>query len=103
MCAFLILSKQRLDYSPQNSVGAAVRGIITRLYMARFKVLTAASVNMAVFWDVVPCSQVDTDRRFRSTYCLHHQGETTRRSILANSHLLTRLHKNLESYQIESF
>jgi hypothetical protein len=25
---------------------------------------------MAVFWDVVPCSLVDADRRFRGAYCL---------------------------------
>jgi hypothetical protein len=30
--------------------------------------------KMAVFWDVVPSSLVDTNRRFRGAYCLHHQG-----------------------------
>jgi hypothetical protein len=30
---------------------------------------------MAVFWDVVPCSLVDIDLRFRGVYCLHHQGD----------------------------
>jgi hypothetical protein len=29
-------------------------------------------VRMAVFWDVVLCSLVDTNRRFRETYCLQH-------------------------------
>jgi hypothetical protein len=29
---------------------------------------------MAVFWDVTPCSLIDTDRSFRGTYCLHYQG-----------------------------
>jgi hypothetical protein len=38
----------------------------------RFQVLTAASMKLRVFWDVVPCSQVDVDRRFRGAYCLHH-------------------------------
>jgi hypothetical protein len=41
----------------------------------RFQVLTAMSMKMAVFWDVAPCSLVDIVRRFRGTYCLHHQGE----------------------------
>jgi hypothetical protein len=27
-----------------------------------------------VFWDVAPCSLVETDRRFSGAYCLHHQG-----------------------------
>jgi hypothetical protein len=27
-----------------------------------------------VFWDVVPCSQIDVERRFRGAYCLHHHG-----------------------------
>jgi hypothetical protein len=59
---------------------------------------------MSVFWDVGPCSYVDTDRRFRDAYCLHYQVkrrddegskhlwsvgfyETTRRSIPKDSHL----------------
>jgi hypothetical protein len=31
--------------------------------------------KMAVFWDVAPCSLVDTDGRFREAYFLHHQGD----------------------------
>jgi len=31
-------------------------------------------IKMAVSWDVAPCSVVDTERRFRDAYCLHHQG-----------------------------
>jgi hypothetical protein len=30
---------------------------------------------MAVFWDVATCGLVDSDRRFRGAYCLHHQGD----------------------------
>jgi hypothetical protein len=41
----------------------------------RFQVLTAASMKFRVFWDVLPCSQVDVNRRFRCAYCLHHQGD----------------------------
>jgi hypothetical protein len=40
----------------------------------RFEVLTAASMKMAVFWVVAPCSLVEIYRRFRSACCLHHQG-----------------------------
>jgi hypothetical protein len=25
-----------------------------------------------VFWDVVPCSHVEVDQRFRGVYCFHH-------------------------------
>jgi hypothetical protein len=40
----------------------------------RFKVLTAASMKFRiVFWDVLLC-KIIVDRRFRGTYCLHHQG-----------------------------
>jgi hypothetical protein len=42
--------------------------------MVRFQVLAAASMNMAVFWDVAPCSLVESDRRFRDAYCLYRQG-----------------------------
>jgi hypothetical protein len=65
-----------------------------------FQVLTVASREI-VFWDVVPCRLVLTDRRFRGVYCPHHQDgdflmmkaestykmpvnfyETTRRNVL---------------------
>jgi hypothetical protein len=32
-------------------------------------------LKMAVFWDVVSYSLVDTDQRFRGAYCLHYQDE----------------------------
>jgi hypothetical protein len=31
---------------------------------------------MAIFWDVAPCSFVETDRRFRGAYCIHYQGDS---------------------------
>jgi hypothetical protein len=40
----------------------------------RFEVLMAASMEMAVFWVVVPCL-VEAYRRFRGACCLHHQGD----------------------------
>jgi hypothetical protein len=30
-------------------------------------------MKMTVFWDVALCSLLETDRRFRSANCLHHQ------------------------------
>jgi hypothetical protein len=33
----------------------------------------AASMKFWVFWDILPCSQIDVDRRFRDACCLHHQ------------------------------
>jgi hypothetical protein len=40
----------------------------------RFQVLTAARVKFRAFWNVLPCSQLDVDRRFRDACFLHHQG-----------------------------
>jgi hypothetical protein len=34
---------------------------------------TTGCRKMAVFWDVAPCSLVDTGRHIRGSYCLHHQ------------------------------
>jgi hypothetical protein len=36
----------------------------------RFQVLTAASMKVADFWDVAPCSLVETDCHVRGAYCL---------------------------------
>jgi hypothetical protein len=36
-----------------------------------FEVFTAASMKMAVFWVVVPCSLVEVYQRFRGPCCLH--------------------------------
>jgi hypothetical protein len=44
-------------------------------YCVRFQVLTAASMKFRVFWDVLTCSQIDVDRRFRGLCCLHRQGD----------------------------
>jgi hypothetical protein len=34
----------------------------------------AASMKMADFWVVAPCSLVEVYQRFRGPCCLHHQG-----------------------------
>jgi hypothetical protein len=68
----------------------------------RFEVLTALSMQIAVFWDLATCSLVYIDRHFGGAYCLHHQGDdmtvsssetsiiiyhATRRNNLEDSHL----------------
>jgi hypothetical protein len=42
-----------------------------------------------VFWDAASCSLVEVYQRFKSAYCLHHQGDdqTARRNIPEASHL----------------
>jgi hypothetical protein len=40
-----------------------------------FEVLTAVSMNIAVFWVVAPCSLVEVYQHFRGPCCLHHQGK----------------------------
>jgi hypothetical protein len=43
-----------------------------------FEVLTAASMKVAIFWVVAPCSLVNVYRRFRGTCYLHQQGDDDR-------------------------
>jgi hypothetical protein len=43
--------------------------------VVRFQVLTAASMKMTSFCDIVSCGLVDVDRRFRGTYCFYHQSD----------------------------
>jgi hypothetical protein len=33
------------------------------------------SLKFSVFWHISSCSHVEFNRRFRSTYCLHHQDD----------------------------
>jgi hypothetical protein len=50
-------------------------------------------MKMAVFWDIAPCSLVDTDRHFRGTYCVHHQDDSqvqTRRREKLKSHTILK-------------
>jgi hypothetical protein len=76
--------------------------------------------KIRAFWDIAPCSLVVVDRRFRGSYCLHHQGdefivlimeavhisetsisynETTRRNIPEVSNLHTRFRENLKCHK----
>jgi hypothetical protein len=69
---------------------------------------------MKAFWHIGPCSLAGVDRRFRSAYCLHSQGdkgectsemsvysETTRCYSPESSHLRTRLCENLKTHKIK--
>jgi hypothetical protein len=50
----------------------------------KFQVLTAASMNMTVFWDVAPCNLIKDYRRFRDAYCLHYRLDDAGRKYLWN-------------------
>jgi hypothetical protein len=39
-----------------------------------FDVLRAVTMQSTIFWDVTSWSAIETDQRFRATYCLHLQG-----------------------------
>jgi hypothetical protein len=41
-------------------------------YHLKFRVLTAVSMKMAVFWVLAPCILVEVYRRVRGLCCLHH-------------------------------
>jgi hypothetical protein len=43
--------------------------------VVRFEVLAAASSETVLLLVVAPGSRVEVYRRFRGTYCLHHQGD----------------------------
>jgi hypothetical protein len=40
---------------------------------SRFKVPTAAGMDMIALWNIALCGLVEVDRRFRGAYCLHHR------------------------------
>jgi hypothetical protein len=42
------------------------------LYIVGFQVLVVASMKMAVFWVVEPCSLIGVYRRFRGACCVYH-------------------------------
>jgi hypothetical protein len=68
------------------------------------EVLTAASMKMAVFWIVAPCSLVEVYRHFIGACCVHHQGtspwyfyQTTWCNSPEDSHL------EIQSYHVDAF
>jgi hypothetical protein len=56
------------------------------------------------FWDIISCSLIGVDRRFRGAYCFHHQGDTDdggstcRLYMWEGSHFHTCHHENLKSH-----
>jgi hypothetical protein len=67
-------------------------------------------MKMTVFWDVSPCSLVETYQRFRCVYRFHHRPETsvnsyenTQRNIPEVSHLHTRFRDNLKSQLVNLY
>jgi hypothetical protein len=54
----------------------------TLTILVGFKVLTAVSTKMAVFWFVAPCSLVEIYRRFRGACCLQHQGDDRQKTAI---------------------
>jgi hypothetical protein len=72
------------------------------------QVVTSSNVPMAAFWDILPCSVIEVERRFRDAYCVQHEGvdggsrvlisetsvylcDTTRRYIQYGCHLQGKL------------
>jgi hypothetical protein len=47
---------------------------LVQVSSVRFQVFTAASMKMAVFWIVVPCSLVEVYQCFRGACYFHHHG-----------------------------
>jgi hypothetical protein len=68
-CKFLFLVSwnmtMRASWFWLNDVN--IRGYITGSHGDEYEI--------TVFWDVAPCSLVETDRCFRDAYYLHHQGD----------------------------
>jgi hypothetical protein len=78
-------------------------------------------MKFTVFWDVLQCSQLDVDQRFKGAYCLHHQGDglimeevrtsetlvninlTARQYMPEDSKLHTRRRENLKSHTLIMF
>jgi hypothetical protein len=44
-------------------------------FLVRFQVLAVVTMNITVFWVLAPCSLLETYRRLRGSYCLHHYGD----------------------------
>jgi hypothetical protein len=77
---------QRLEEKSSASVGdrtPVVQSVVSHCLSQTTRVYNVCvcgncdkllQTKMADFWDVAPCSLIDTDRRFRGAYCLHHQG-----------------------------
>jgi hypothetical protein len=56
---------------------------------------------MAIFWDVAPCSLVDTDPCFRDAKCLHHQGDRVTFQNSAVFVLFTKSERSVSNVTVE--
>jgi hypothetical protein len=45
-------------------------------------------MKLTAFFNITPCNLVKVDRRFRGTYCLHHQGNYRGSTHFLNINLL---------------
>jgi hypothetical protein len=56
-------------------------------------------MKMTVFWDVAPCSLVETDRRFRDSYGHHHQGavSTSETSVISYKTIRRNIPRDIQS------
>jgi hypothetical protein len=105
--ALTLIKSFRVHTSPPISWALLSVSILSyHLSIMRFQVLTAASVKLRSFWDVVPCSAVEVDRRFIAlmmaavrtsetsvNFDLSTRRYTPKDSILSSKYLL------LKSYQ----
>jgi hypothetical protein len=66
-------------YNTKDTINAHSKNV---LYEVGFEVLTAASMKMAVFWVVAPCSLVEVYRRFKGACCLHHHKDLWNNGLL---------------------
>jgi hypothetical protein len=69
-------------------------GLLQNVTDIRLQVLTAATMKIIVFWDIGPWGLVEIDRRFRSAYCLPHQGD------IYNKHLWN-IYEFLPEYTVQ--
>jgi hypothetical protein len=58
-------------------------------------------LKFIVFWDVLPCSKIDVDRRFRGACCLHHQGDP-RSPEYETGMLTTRPRRSIPALKMET-
>jgi hypothetical protein len=61
-----------------RSTAATVAGTTKNFKNLGFDVLTDVVMNITMFWDVTPCSQLKIKRRFEGMYRLHLQGRISR-------------------------
>jgi hypothetical protein len=71
------------------------------IYYERFQVLMVARMKMTAFWVIVLCSPTELDRRFRGSYCLHHQGSDSSDDERQNSETLVYFSKTSRHYNPE--